>query len=651
MSDMDENTEAQDQLGPDELVTWATGLLSEAKKAQATWRKNAEEDYAFFAGDQWDDDDMAILEDQGRPPVVFNRIARTVNAVSGTEIQNRQEVRYIPREQGDVGVNDVQTQAAQWVRDNCDAEDEESEAFKDLLICGVGCTVHRLEHEVDPDGMIMNERVDPMEIFWDASAKKRNLIDRRWCAQIRKVSRDEFRQEWPGKEVEAGGEEWLKTEDEPHDASPPFYNDDDETANQPKEIEIIEFQYYEIEHYARVQIGQQVKEFPIERYQAIKPYLDQQGIRSVVQKRRVYKKLFIQGDQLLESAPLESQKDFTIQIMTGQRDRNRNLWFGLVRMMIDPQRFANKFFSQIIHIINTSAKSGVYLETGAVDNIRKFEDEFAQTGSISWLAPGALGNNMLKEKNSSNFPAGLDKLLQYSVESINDIPGVNTELMGLADYSGQSGVLEHQRKQAGISLLAVFFDSLRRYRKTSGRLLAELIREFIPEGTLIRVVDQQGQQYIPLTKDAMSMKFDVIVDDSPTSPNMKEKTFGILQSLLPQLMQAGIPVPPDVLDYAPLPEALIQSWKKMLIPDPQKQAEEEAERKRQQQIMDEAMGAETYKDKTQAQYNQARAAKTAVEAGTELFDGQKTQAETNYIQSKSKNERTDNLIKQIYPLK
>ena len=63
------------------------------------------------------------------------------------------------------------------------------------------------------------------------------------------------------------------------------------------------------------------------------------------------------------------------------------------------------------------------------------------------------------------------------------------------------------------------------------------------------------------------------------------------------------------------------------------------------------MGAETYKDKTQAQYNQARAAKTAVEAGTELFDGQKTQAETNYIQSKSKNERTDNLIKQIYPLK
>jgi len=108
----------------------------------------------------------------------------------------------------------------------------------------------------------------------------------------------------------------------------------------------------------------------------------------------------------------------------------------------------------------------------------------------------------------------------------------------------------------------VFFDALRRYRKEQGRVLAYFIQEYISDGRLIRILGNNGQeQYIPLLRDHMTLENDVVVDDAPTSPNMKERVFGILAQLIPQLMQEGFPVPPEVLDYLPLPEGLVKKWK------------------------------------------------------------------------------------------
>lgn len=77
-----------------DLVKWVHDQMKESKKASSSWRQDAEEDYAFYANDQWSTEDAQLLRDQGRPAVVFNRCARTINAVAGLEVQNRQEVRY-----------------------------------------------------------------------------------------------------------------------------------------------------------------------------------------------------------------------------------------------------------------------------------------------------------------------------------------------------------------------------------------------------------------------------------------------------------------------------------------------------------------------------------------------------------------------------
>lgn len=183
--------------GATETVKDAEALFRRLKmqvKAQVNWRREAREDFDFDAGEQLSEDDKAILQDAKRPIVIFNRVGTTVDAVAGQEVGNRQEVQFLPRRQGVVKKNELLTSAAKWFRQQCDAEDEESDAFRDLVVCGMGWTETRLDYEDNPEGHPRVDRTDPLEMTWDRSAKKRNLVGARRIAHIwRDVPIDEAR--------------------------------------------------------------------------------------------------------------------------------------------------------------------------------------------------------------------------------------------------------------------------------------------------------------------------------------------------------------------------------------------------------------------------------------------------------------------------
>jgi hypothetical protein len=137
-------------------------------------------------------------------------------------------------------------------------------------------------------------------------------------------------------------------------------------------------------------------------------------------------------------------------------------------------------------------------------------------------------------------------------------------MLGMVDRQ-QAGILEAQRKQAAMTVLAGLFDGLRRYRKEQGRTLAHFIREYLGDGRLVRILGGDGtERYIPLLKDQLALEFDVVVDEASTSPNKKAEVFGILMQLLPQLERMGVPFPPQLLEYMPLPVAMVDKWKEAL---------------------------------------------------------------------------------------
>lgn len=556
--------------------------LRQGRQHRSAWRTIAREDFDFYAGVQWDETDSAKLADENRAAVVFNRILRTINSVCGLEIQNRQEVRYYPRNinpddqtqdgLNDSGLSDMMNAASKWARDQTDAEDEESESFEDDLICGEGWTETRMDYEIDPQGRIVKDRIDPLEMLVDPTANKKNYENAKWIAHIKDYSREEVQAMFPDYDGSGGGTFWNDTEGQPHDAQDSwmYKNDQSDKLTQPGKISVIHYQYYKVEDYylAVSKETQEIVEIPGDKYKANKQMIEALAAKVIKMKKRCYKRLFIVGDQFFDHDKIITN-DYTFGAITGLRDRNRGYWFGLVSVMKDPQRWANKWLSQIQHIVNTSAKNALLVESGAVQNRRDLEDNLAKPGAIIDLHPGGL--QRIQEMEKATTPEGVDRLLNYAMTAINDVPGVNLELIGMANRDQPMG-LEMQRKQAGVTVLAKFFDSLRRYRKNDGRMLAAFIREYISDGRLIRVIGKTGAKYLPLMKDKLAMEYDIIVDDAPTSPNSKDRNFMILSQIVPMVMQAGIPVPPEILDYAPLPDDLIQKWKKSIQdanqPDP-----------------------------------------------------------------------------------
>src|SRR5262249_35713168 len=124
---------------------------------------------------------------------------------------------------------------------------------------------------------------------------------------------------------------------------------------------------------------------------------------------------------------------------------------------------------------------------------------------------------------------------------------------------------------AAYGLLAPVFDSLHRYRKQQGKIMLFFIRNFITDGRLVRVNGTGMAQYIPLTKIPDSWKFDIIVDQSPTAPDVQQRTWDALMQIVPAMLKAGVPIPPDLLTYAPLPTDLIQKWQQFITQAQQSQ--------------------------------------------------------------------------------
>ena len=76
----------------------------------------------------------------------------------------------------------------------------------------------------------------------------------------------------------------------------------------------------------------------------------------------------------------------------------------------------------------------------------------------------------------------------------------------------------------------------------------------------IRIVGEDKRQYVPLTKEAVANKtYDIIVDDSPTSPNEKERTWQILLQMLPMVKELVTPdVALEILAVSPLPASMVE---------------------------------------------------------------------------------------------
>lgn len=625
----------------DDLYLRIKDWVLEDIEHSAEWRREAKDAFSFVAGPgQWSEEDRAKLKSEFRPAVTFNKTLKFIKAVCGLEVNNRQMTTFLPRDvhnAGEVKANEILTNASDWMDQGCKAGTQQSRAFRDAAICGMGWTEQGLDYDEDPKGRYVETRCNPLEMGWDRNARDNNLSDskRRW--RIRKMSVAEARALIPGVTDEKGitdadlDASWasdvtdLRESDTPRTQAQKEMREENITPSETREeVHVVQIQWFDLEPYVRTadpRTGQSA-DLSVEDYErANGEYqgLTGQQLPKAMLKRKVYKQAFV-GAKVLASGPAPRGNGFTFNCITGEPDDNEGVWFGLTRVLRDVQEWDNKFFSQLMHIINSTAKGGIIAEEDVFTDVREAQQTYARPQSITVVSKGAITKGKVMAKPGQGVTAGVMNLLQITSSMYQDTLGMNMELMGLADRQ-QPGVLEAQRKQAAMTILASLFDSLASFRQDVGKGRLWFIQNYLADGRLIRVHGDDGQKAIPLIQDQTLGDYDVIIDDAPSSPNMKEKAWSALQLLLPAVQHMMTPqVVVQLLDYVPgLPSRLVEALKSMAQDvDPAKQ--QMVQRKEQAEIAETEASAAN--KKSGAILNLARAGREKAQTEAAQFQSE-----------------------------
>lgn len=565
------------------------------------WRIDAAEDFDFVAGRQFTDDEVAALERKKRPVVVFNRIGTVIDAVTGYEIGNRREVRYIPRELGDAEANDMLTAAGEWFNDEAGGDFVRSAVFNDAAICGMGWSETRIDFTESPEGQPRKDHLDPFEMAWDRDARARNLSDATRIWRIRRIPLSEAQDMFPGFTKDQLHAAWSNINSEADlkrdDASGPS------TAGTNNYVTIVHCEYIarQVHYLAQDPMTKEQTTFTKEEFDQANKRLKQVAnmeMQGVKFRKKVIMQAFI-GGVVLSYGPAPCPDEFSFQCVTGKFDRNKGTWYGLVRAMKDPQRWANKWLAQMMFIMNSNAKGGLFAEKSAFDNIREAETTYAQPDAITIVNDGVIQRGGIKEKTQATFPAGFQQLTEFAITSIRDVTGVNVEVLGSA-ANDQPASLEVMRKEAGLNILQWLFDGMKLYSQKEGKVVLYYLQNDLSDGRLIRIVGKDNEKYVPLIKQT-DAEYDIIVDDAPTSPNQKERVWAIISGFIPLV---GKVIPPEfmlaALKYSPLPASVVAQLQQMAdAPNP--------EARQAAALRAQAAAASIDKDKSTAQLNQAKA--------------------------------------------
>lgn len=548
----------------EKLAEWK----QEAMDFFAEWREEARYAYDFVAGRQYTAEEVSYLHENDRPVIVFNRVAPVIKSVLGYQINNRQEVTYSPREPMDQGVVDIANATSRYYDSLCSAHRQTSLALRDALLTGIGWTEMYMDYSQDPQGRLVTaERVDPLKIVYDPHTSRSDFGDCRFIMRVKKYCRDEAERLWPKvADLGAGDNDELQSGGMDVVTRIKYSGDSWPDKNFSDNVWVTQAQYWEHEDYYRTAApsGQGTADLSASDFKKIKKQLDEAGVPYVKFTKKVYYQTFFCGG--IELSPpriAPCAEGFSFTPITSERDETEGQFYGMIRDMKDPQRWANKFFSDIQEFVSNNKGGGAFAETDAFLDPLKAETQWAQSDQLILLNPGALGQGKIRERQPVSYPAGLQNMLTFAISALPDVSGVNLEMMGAVDRM-QPGVTEMQRKQAGLTILAPVFDSLHEYYLRKGWLTLHFIREYLNDGRLVRLIGERDEQFVPLIFDKSAEVFDINVDSAPTSPDMKAQTFAAMSQLLPQLQASGIPVSDDIIDYLPLPAALTTKWRKQL---------------------------------------------------------------------------------------
>ena len=594
----------------------------------------------FYVGNQWDDEDIADLEAQGKPALTINIAMRSINAIKSAYSSQRADIIFKPRKDATEPQATIMTQLMDQILESNDFQDVEKSVFDSGIITDRGYFDVRLDFEDNMFGEVSITEKDSRSVLLHPDASKYDpstwpgvMITDWWkvddlAAVYGEDKLDELKQmvstgEYQGtRSVRFSG---TKNEE------PWMANTVD--GRELREVRVIDHQFY-----VRAMQSEWVdlvtgdtKPIPEgmtkERAQEIADQL-QLGVRSRL-RRRI--KWVVSADHILLHEGWSPYDYLTIVPYFPYFRPGKPA--GVMKQLLSPQEQLNKTESQELHIVNTTANSGYTVEAGSLVNMTtdELEERGAETGLVIEYARG---RNPPDKIQPNQIPTGLENLARKSASYLSEIPGV-TPLVGTELKSDVAGVAIQRAQSAAHGGLQGMFDNLAYTRKWLARCVTSMVQKYYTEPRVMRATDWRAPENesrefsinTNLLNNITMGTYDIVVSSAPARDTFEDVQFA--EAL--ELRNAGIQIPDHfIIDSSHLA-------RKREISDLLKQlqgfAEPTPEQQQRQAMMDkfqlqqavltlQEMGAKVAKLQSEAMKNKAQAGSMQADSQTKQFTAQ-----------------------------
>jgi hypothetical protein len=223
---------------------------------------------------------------------------------------------------------------------------------------------------------------------------------------------------------------------------------------------------------------------------------------------------------------------FTYEFITGipfeQRDGTR--FYGFVDMAKGPQDFKNVLYSNLLTQYMASPKGTIMVEEGLVADTNKLANDYAKLGGMMFVPDGLVQQFETRTKviEAGNFPQMPKELLAIVEGGVEAMLGINS-LDG--DLRRISGKVADQANRASSTILAIYFDSLKRYRKRFGLLNLKFLQAAYEPKQMARIVGGEVGQFLAEIDDWPEvLRFDIKVEENPTTVSEQIDSLKVLIS-------------------------------------------------------------------------------------------------------------------------
>lgn len=637
--------------------------------------------HRFYAGDKGVY--TAEVQDGGdKRIIVFNKVKPYIDAVSGFFRQIRREPEYSARQQNDVmqeSLSEILNGASDQIREGANMDFYESAQDKEMLVTGIGAIDSNILYEQNPDGEVRAEVVQYDDLGFDPQSRAPNMLDSRWIYRRKKYSLEEAMKRFKGSkedDFEQVTDNPQRKVFNPFDGQYTAISIDAHTEEDDL-VQVYYYQWWELKTYYRANnplrhedVDPVIAERMIELLGIVKenralfedeyvkddifdfdptadtlsmtPKIKNDVVEAFAQfgftletqeyLKKCYYTAILSDTKVFTKFKSPNQDGFTIKVKTGDFDHELGIWYGIVRQLEEPNRYANKALTEILYTIAFNSKGGVLYEELATDDPQRFEREYASTKAAIRVNNGALSGGMIQPKAQAALPTGYEQVYEVSNASMGEVTGINKEFLGSSENKQVSAILESQRIQQASSVLANYIDSITLYTIEQARLMLTYIRQLADNRARpIEIQKQDGTRKIEyLRSELLTEEYDIKIGEAFSSPVQQAETGTVLLGLAQQVALLGKDIYPIVVDYIPgLKFADRKRLQQLLNPAPT--PEQQQQQQMIQQIQLAAQQAKIQRDVAEANYKNASIGREKAETVRTINEAQQKDIENQLM--------------------